>query len=127
MAEGKHLIQKIVPVAVGDILNAVQDLKGDGYRLGQMCASKVKDEFQILYSFDKDYELMNLKAVVGEGAELPSITGIYWPAFIYENEIRDLFGFKFKNLALDYGGHFFKTAIPTPWNPQAAKEGGEDE
>ncbi|GHU49096.1 hypothetical protein FACS1894127_1410 [Clostridia bacterium] len=126
MSETTQSTQKIVPVEAAELLNVVQDLKGGGYRLGQICASKVKDEFQILYSFDKDYKLHNLKLTVNEDEELPSITGIYSPAFIYENEIRDLFGFKFKNLNLDYGGHFFKTAIPTPWNPKKGKEGQDE-
>jgi ech hydrogenase subunit D len=126
MSDTTQSTQKIVPVAAAELLNVVQDLKGGGYRLGQICASKVKDEFQILYSFDKDYELHNLKLTVNGDEELPSITGIYSPAFIYENEIRDLFGFKFKNLNLDYGGHFFKTAMPTPWNPKEGKEGQDE-
>jgi hypothetical protein len=32
--------------------------------------------------------------------------------------MQDLFGFKFKHLALDYNGKFFKVAEPTPWNPK---------
>ena len=47
-----------------------------------------------------------------------SITGIYWAAFIYENEMQDLFGVKFKHMALNYGGNFFKVSQPTPWNPK---------
>ena len=54
--------------------------------------------------------------------ELQSITAIFWPAFIYENEMHDLFGIKFKNMAMDYGGHFFKIAEKTPWNPDAIPE-----
>ena len=47
-----------------------------------------------------------------------SITGTYWPAFIYENEMHDLFGIKFMHMELDYEGNFFKVAEPTPWNPK---------
>jgi hypothetical protein len=39
--------------------------------------------------------------------------------------MHDLFGITFRNLALDYGGHFFKIAEKTPWNPKASK-GGEN-
>jgi ech hydrogenase subunit D len=62
--------------------------------------------------------LLNLKLEVKEGQEVASISDIVWHAFIYENEMHDLFGVTFKNLALDYGGHFFKTSEPTPWNPK---------
>ena len=49
---------------------------------------------------------------------MESISGDYWPAFIYENEMHDLFGIKFSHLTLDYEGKFFKVAEPTPWNPK---------
>ena len=108
----------IVPVAASDLLAKVRDLKSDGYRLGQICATKVSAGFEILYSFDKNHELLNLKLTVAEEEEVQSVTGEYWSAFIYENEMHDLFGIKIKHIALDYGGHFFKVAEPTPWNPK---------
>ena len=123
MTEKNNPAQSFIPVIASELLNKVQDLKGAGYRLVQVCATKVNNEFQILYSFDKDYQLLNLKMTVNQDEELPSITGVYWSAFIYENEIKDLFGFNFKNLVLDYGGHFIVTSTPTPWNPQAESVG----
>lgn len=115
MSNDKHLIQNIIDVEASELLERVQDLKGGGYRLGQICASQVGGGYQLLYSFDKDHELTNLKISFDDIAEVPSITGTYWAAFIYENEMHDLFGFNFKNLALDYGGKFFKVSEPTPW------------
>lgn len=108
----------IVPVTASDLLPKVRDLKSEGYRLVQICATKVSEGFEILYSFDKDHELQNLKLTVAEEEEVQSITADFWPAFIYENEMHDLFGIKIKHIALDYGGHFFKVAEPTPWNPK---------
>ena len=56
--------------------------------------------------------------MVPEDMELQSITGEIWSAFIYENEMHDLFGIKFKNLELDYQGNFFRVAQKTPWNTE---------
>ncbi|MCL1809159.1 MAG: NADH-quinone oxidoreductase subunit C [Clostridiales bacterium] len=117
MSEKKYLIQNFVPVTASELLGKVQDLKADGYRLGQACCTKLQEGLEIMYSFDKDHELLNLKLTVGEGQELESISNTIWHAFIYENEMHDLFGVKFNNSVLDYGGHFFKVAEPTPWNP----------
>jgi ech hydrogenase subunit D len=119
MADEKHLIQNIIPVEASELLDRVQDMKDGGYRLGQICAAKAGDRFHLLYSFDKDCALTNLKLAVPDEETIPSITGVYWPAFIYENEIQDLFGFRFKHLALNYNGKFFKVAEPTPWNPKS--------
>ncbi|MDR2156728.1 MAG: NADH-quinone oxidoreductase subunit C [Clostridiales Family XIII bacterium] len=122
MTERKDLIQEIVAVEASNLLETVSDVKNDGYRLGQICATKTTDGIEVLYSFEKDVTLKNFKVTVGDRTpELHSITAVYWPAFIYENEMHDLFGITFKNLALDYGGNFFKIAKATPWNPNAVK------
>ncbi|MDR1495721.1 MAG: NADH-quinone oxidoreductase subunit C [Clostridiales Family XIII bacterium] len=130
-SERKDLIQDIRAIEASDLLASVADVKTAGYRLGQACATKTEGGVELLYSFEKDEILKNLKVSLDEKRpEIQSISGIYWPAFIYENEMHDLFGVTFKNLALDYGGHFFKTAMPTPWNPaavSAADDGDVDD
>lgn len=110
--------QVIIPVAASELISKVSKLKEDGYRMGQACCTKVSAGFEILYSFDKNHELLNLKLTIPEEEEIMSITGVYWSAFIYENEMQDLFGVKFQSMALNYGGHFFKVSQPTPWNPK---------
>ena len=112
--------------AAQDLLAIVQDVKTAGYRLGQICATAAGESLEVLYTFEKDNILKNYKFEIdAKEPELQSITAIYSYAFIYENEMHDLFGIKFKNLALDYGGKFFKISCETPWNPAAAK-GGEN-
>jgi ech hydrogenase subunit D len=127
MSDKKYMIQNFVPVTASGLVSKVQDLLAEGYRLGQACCTKTGDGFELLYSFDKNHELLNLKMTLSEGEEVASITNVYWHAFIYENEIRDLFGINFKHSELDYGGHFFKVSEPTPWNPKnAEKEAGQN-
>ena len=137
MTENINQVQDIEPVAQQDILAIVQDIKFAGYRLGQICATEVKlkseDEgsegtpgLEILYTFEKDNVLKNYKITVNADApELQSVTAIFPYAFVYENEMHDLFGISFKNLALDYKGTFYKIAKKTPWNPLSGK-GGEN-
>lgn len=110
--------QHMEPVAASDLLTKARDMKAGSYRLIQICATKVSEGFEIIYSFDKDHELFNLKLTIPEEEEIQSVTGEFWSAFIYENEMHDLFGIKIKNNELDYGGHFFKVSQPTPWNPK---------
>ena len=106
-------------IKASELLEKVQDLLADGYRLGQACCTEVGNGFEILYSFDKNHTLSNLLLTISKGQEIMSITNVCWPAFIYENEIHDLFGVKFKHSALDYGGHFFKLHEKTPWNTKS--------
>ena len=125
MSEKKYMVQEFVPVDASGLVEKVQDLIADGHRLGQACCTKVENGFELLYSFDKEHTLLNLKLTIPEGQEVTSITSVCWPAFIYENEMHDLFGITFKHSALDYGGHFFKVAEPTPWNPKNQEKEAE--
>jgi len=125
MTERKDLIQDIRPAAAQDLLALVQNTKSEGYRLGQICATAAGEALEILYTFEKDNILKSCKLTIDAKApELQSVTAIYPYAFIYENEMHDLFGIEFKNLALNYGGKFFKISKAAPWNPALA-EGGE--
>ena len=118
MSERVFVEQNFTPVELSQLLTKVKDLKAEGYRFGQACATVVDDTFEIIYSFDKDYQLVNLRLVISQGDEVESITGVYWPAFIYENEMHDLFGIQFNHMEPDYEGNFFKVDEPTPWNPK---------
>lgn len=117
--ETVHVEQIFETVELSQIFSRVGDMKADGYRLGQICGVVLDDEnYELIYSFDREHELYNLKLDIPVDAEVESVTKIYWPAFIYENEIHDLFGVTFKHSELDYGGTFFKVAEPTPWKPK---------
>ena len=123
MSERIDVQQNFVPVEASRLITEVRDLKAAGYRFAQACATVVDDKFEIVYSFDKGHQLTNLRLVIARDEEVESITGDYWPAFIYENEMHDLFGVKFNHMALDYEGNFFRVAEKTPWNPKSRKEG----
>jgi len=129
MSERKDLDQEFIPLEASGLLAAVADIKSEGYRLGQACATKTDEGIEVLYCFEKDNGVKSMKVTIDDKApELQSVTGIYGYAFIYENEIHDLFGVTFRNLNLDYGGKFFKVAGSAPWNPNLGvkKEGGEE-
>ena len=110
--------KEIVAVEASQLLPKVKELKSQGYRFFQACATKIEDGFEILYSFDLDHDMLSLKMTIPEDEVVQSITGDYWSAFIYENEMHDLFGIQIANNALDYNGNFFITAEKTPWNPK---------
>ena len=110
--------QHFITIESENLIEQVQTYKDSGYRFVQACCTKVSEGFEITYSFDKDHDLYNVQILVPEEQEVMSITKIYWGGFIYENEMKDLFGVKFAHMELDYGGHFFRVAKETPWNPK---------
>ncbi len=116
------LMQEIRPIEDIDLLNAVQNMKNKGYRLAQICATKL-EQFVLLYSFVKEGEKMvSLQVLVDYDQEVESIDWLYSYAFLYENEMKDLFGVKIINLGLDFNGHLYKTSIKTPFGPEDKKE-----
>jgi ech hydrogenase subunit D len=46
---------------------------------------------------------------------------IYPNAFLYENEIHDLFGVAIKNINIDYRGTLYRTAIKVPFSVENIK------
>ncbi len=105
-----------VPVEVGKLIGKVEEFRNGGYRLVQINCSKVGDVYEINYSFDKDYEFRNLRITVTADTEIPSISGMYWGAFIYENEMHDLFGIRVRGMNIDFKGHLFTTAVKFPFS-----------
>jgi len=119
--------QKLINIEIKDLLEKVGEFHSSGYRLAQIGCSKT-DALEINYSFDKDYSFVNLRIVISSiDIEIPSVSHIYWSAFLYENEISDLYGIKIKNMAIDYKGNFYRTTVKFPFNPpkdtQAAERG----
>ena len=92
-----------------------QKLKFAGYHLIQQCATRVPDAYELIYTFGKDLEMKNIKMVLPEDQEISSITSIFPCAFIYENEMHDLFGVQIKMINIDFEGKLYRTAIETPF------------
>jgi ech hydrogenase subunit D len=59
--------------------------------------------------------MTNLIFSVGEDEEVISISDIFPPAFLYENEIHDLFGINIKMMNVDYKGNLYRLSQKTPY------------
>lgn len=106
---------RIMDVGPGSLVPEALQIKHDGYRLVQICATRIEKGYELLYSFGKDYELLCLRIRMDENTGVMSISNIFAPAFLYENEIRDLFGVKIDLISLDYQGNFYRTETKTPF------------
>lgn len=94
---------EVISVSPDDLVGAVAKLKVEGYRFVTLsCMQGDENTFVILYHFDKDFLLKHLRMHVPADGPLPSITSVYFAAFLVENEIQDLFGLRFRGLVVDY-------------------------
>ena len=115
--------QTTISVALEDLLREVKGLQAGGYRLVQIGCTDIGGAYEVNYSFDKDYQYRNLRLTVGPETEVPSISGIYWGAFVYENEMHDLFGIPVTGINIDFKGTFIKTAEKYPFS--VTRRGGD--
>lgn len=100
----------------------------DGWRLVVINAtSLLPDEttpdgaFDITWSFARDREFEHLRERVLPGDQVPSICDHYGASFLYENELRELFGIDVTGLAVDFGGQLYRTAERVPFSPGAIR------
>lgn len=117
-----------VDIPLDDLLERVQTLKHDGIRFVQMCAETTEAGIDLLYTFydeTRDHALNLCVYGITEDSRVPSIQDQYFAAFSYENEAHDLYGVRFVNMKLDFGGHFFNLACSEPMTiitPEIKKE-----
>ena len=108
--------QKLINIEIKDLVEKVTEFRCNSYRLVKIGCTKT-DILEINYSFDKDYNFVTLRIILPcADIEVPSVSHIYWSAFIYENEIKDLFGIRINNIAIDYKGNFYRTVVKFPFN-----------
>ena len=108
--------QSVEEIPATALLEQVQLKKTGGWRLVQICCTRLVADQEVSYSFDRGGTLATLRVRVPiRDPELPSISSFYWSAFLYENEMHDLFGLTVNGMAVDYHGHLFTTLVPTPF------------
>lgn len=105
-------------ITMENLLDEVKKFHDDGYRLVTTSCVDLGDKLDILYHFDKDFHLENLRLTIDKGVVLKSISSIYFCAIFPENEMQDMFGIKFDGLAVDYGGKLL-LGEESPLSPMA--------
>jgi NADH:ubiquinone oxidoreductase subunit C len=103
-------------VSPQELVEEVKRLVDAGYRLATATCVDLGENLEIIYHFDKDLTLQNLRMVFPKEAEVPSITGVHLGAFLIENEMKEMFGAKITGIAVDYGGKLLVTE-ETPQTP----------
>ncbi len=129
--------QTIKPIASSELLSETLRLKNKGYRLVAISCTSLEHKsdkategdqtsegnatMELSYSFDKDYDLLSLRVLTDTEERISSISVIYPFAFLYENEIKELFGVRIKDISVDFNNSLYKIPVKTPF-----KKGGEE-
>ena len=118
----KYEEQPITIITIEELPARAARFFNEGYRLVQIGCTRVDGKFEINYSFDKDYRFENLRVELQEGGTLPSISSVYFGAFIYENEIHDLYGISVTGMNIDFKGTLYRTTVKYPFSTDTKKE-----
>ena len=115
-------------------LERVRTFESDGYRLLMINATALAssssssspssdddDAVELTWSFEKSGRLEHVREQVKPDEEVPSVSAIYPFSYLYENEVRELFGVKVTGLSVDFKGQLYQTSIKVPFSPKAIR------
>lgn len=120
------MIENQIDVTLESLVGEVSKMKSAGQRMVTFSCTHLGDrDADIIYHFDKDEVLTNLRLTVDMDKPVPSISSVYFGALLIENEIQDQFDIKFDGLVLDFGRKLFLdeevTIVPMCNNTKAMK------
>ncbi len=110
----EHVIVEIEP---GTLLGHVMGQKNLGHRLSQICCAYSNEKIELSYSFanDETNEYIILRLVIDKEDKVCSITEFYPYAFLYENEMKELFGVNIQMINMDYNQKLYRLKDETPF------------
>lgn len=116
----KHAIDagpmKVVDITPDVLLDKVTILQYKEWRLMQICATKTgEDHYEVLYTFGHGYKMFSYRIAITGEDRVTSITSIYPIAYLYENEIHDLFGIHMDLINVDFKGQMFRVGTEFPF------------
>lgn len=101
------MIDKLKEISKDQLLAETKKFADAKARFVTASCNDLGDKLEITYFFNytPGMEMIPLRITVGKDEEVPSMTGIYLTAVLIENEMKELFGLKVTNLAIDFGGY----------------------
>ena len=117
MAEIKNPAHVTLEITPDQLLGDVVALKKQGLRLSQICCAYSNEKLELSYSFANDdtNDYIILRIVMDKDTEVCSITELYPYAFLYENEMKELFGVNIYMLNVDYDHKLYRLNDETPF------------
>jgi ech hydrogenase subunit D len=99
------------------ILTTALEMKNAGYRLAQIHVTKPRpktddetpQKLDIVYTFVDDAAgaIINYRIPIDQDEDIESVSVIYPYSYLYENEMKDLFGVRVHNINVDFKGRLY--------------------
>lgn len=100
-------MENIKEINKDDIVSEGKKLLDAGAKFVTAVCSDLDEKLEVTYLFsaNRGTELTGLRYKIGKNEEVASLSGTTLATVLIENEMKELFGLKVKDLAIDYGGH----------------------
>ena len=100
-------MENIIMTTKDNIVSEGKRLLDAGAKFVTAVCNDLDESFEVTYFFstNRGVDLTCLRYTVGKNEEVPSLTGTTLSTLLIENEMKELFGLKVKDLAIDYGGY----------------------
>ena len=108
-----------------NLVHAARQRKQGGWQLTQISAT-AKDIYDLLYTFERDYDMVNLRVELAQGDWIESVTSVYSYAYLYENEIHSLFGIDIRGMNVDFEDKLYRTGVKAPFGIKTVESESED-
>ncbi|MEE8715773.1 MAG: NADH-quinone oxidoreductase subunit C [Coriobacteriales bacterium] len=109
---------KFIQIDAQDILGIATAKRADDWRFLEVHANRPNKEgkVEIVWSFfdDRALQAVAYEAFVDPGSSVDSLSGIFPCAFMFENEMHDLYDITVRNISLDYHGNFYQVTCDAP-------------
>jgi Ni,Fe-hydrogenase III component G len=111
-------MENIREINKDDIVSEGKKLLDAGAKFVTAVCSDLDEKLEVTYLFSSKSgtELTCLRYTIGKDEEVASLSGTTLATVLIENEMKELFGLKIKDLAIDYGGHLL-LAQDSPTTP----------
>jgi Ni,Fe-hydrogenase III component G len=125
-------MENVKAITKDELLNEGKKLMAEGAKFVTAVCSDLGEHLEVTYFFSchNGVKLYPLRYTVNKEEEVPSLSKVTLATALIENEMKEMFGLKVKDLALDFGGHLL-LAQDSPVTPllktteNAASKGGD--
>ena len=108
--------QETIIIKIDELLGKVTEMKNKGCRLVQIgCTKTGEGVYELNYTFDVNYNFYNFRIIVENSNTVPSIQNLFGGAFIYENEISELYDIEVTDMLVDFKGKLYKVSVENPF------------
>ncbi len=100
-------MENIKEIKKGELITEGKKFLDAGGKFVTAVCNDLNTQLEVTYFFsiNRGVEIKGLRYIVAKDEEVPSLSATTLSTVLIENEMKELFGLKVKDIAIDFGGH----------------------